>query len=402
MDGPPLYNPPTDIPLSTSPPSPPYVFARHQYASENIIQNYEVYIPPSSSSSTTNPQTCEESERNSDKIWLVHIHGGAWRDPTIRAGDFLLPTLNHLLLKSPPSSCSSSSLPSSSSSSFPPNDSPNPVITTSKTIGGFVSLDYRLSPHISYPQDPDSTPKEKIRQARHPDHVCDILTALRLLQRRYAFGGRYVIVGHSCGGTLGWQVAMSRSWRGDGYPIPIGKEEGGEGEGRRGATERDVKEAALLDFEDVQPPKAIVSVCAIYDLPLLVQTHGDVPSYWQFTSAAFGEDERLWEGVSPARWAEYAKTWGEAGGDASTGRRKKPVAVLVYSRDDELVDWVQVEQMEKALRLMQQRNGGGWSGDLKVLAIKGKHQEVWQKGEEMVRAIRVALDMLDRAEGMHK
>jgi pimeloyl-ACP methyl ester carboxylesterase len=396
MDGSPPYNPPTDTTLSTyPPPPPPPVFARHQYAAENILQNYEVYIPPSSSS-TTNPQTRDESERNSDEIWLVHIHGGAWRDPTIRAGDFLLPTLNHLL-KSP-----SSPSPPSSSSSFPSNDSPNPVITTSKKIGGFVSLDYRLSPHISYPQDTDSTPKEKIRQARHPDHLCDILTALRLLQRRYAFGGRYVIVGHSCGGTLGWQVAMSRSWRGDGYPIPIGEEGEKEAEGRRGATERDVKEPALLDFEDVQPPMAIVSVCAIYDLPLLVQTHGDVLAYRQFTSAAFGEDERLWEGVSPARWAEYAKTWGEAGGDASAGRRKKPVVVLAHSRDDELVDWVQVEQMEMTLRQMQRRNGGGWSGDFQVLAIKGKHQEVWQKGEEMARAITVALDKLDRAESRNE
>ncbi len=168
-------------------------------------------------------------------------------------------------------------------------------------------------------------------------------------------------------------------------------------------------------FEDVIPPLGIVSVCAIYDLPILVQTHGDVEAYREFTAGAFGEDEGVWEGVSPSRWGSYGESWNSGGEEEEEssggsvrkeGKRKKgSVAVLAHSRDDELVDWGQLVAMEDTLRKQQQqqqqqqrsKQGNGsaaWRGDIQVLELKGKHNEVWRQGVEMARAIRAALDML--------
>ncbi len=182
---------------------------------------------------------------------------------------------------------------------------------------------------------------------------------------------------------MAWQVAMSRTtWARD-------------------------------DFEDVSPPLAIVSLCAIYDLPLLVSTYKDVRAYREFVVAAFGEEEEAWERVSPARWRDYNLTWDGSGGGGSDSQRGELVAVLAHSRADELVDWAQVEGMQRCLQMQQRRKRnrqerereqepeqegkhahGGWEGDIRVLEIEGTHEEVWQKGEEMARAIRLALEML--------
>lgn len=85
-----------------------------------------------------------------------------------------------------------------------------------------------------------------------------------------------------------------------------------------------------------------------------------------------------------------------------------------------MVEWGQVEDMEACLSRRQRREKrdnnnnaeqgqegeekekdgqGGWNGIFRVLEIEGRHDEIWQKGEEMARAIRVALDMLSKSEG---
>lgn len=177
------------------------------------------------------------------------------------------------------------------------------------------------------------------------------------------------------------------------------------------------------------PPRAIVSVCAVYDLPALVRVHEEEEGglYRRFVEGAFGADERVWEAVSPAWWRGYGASWG---GGESEGAGVV-VAVLAHSREDGLVEWGQVEGMERGLRRQQVRwrrrrrllacgeeseeegegegeeeeeetgdadgESGGWNGDFQVLEIKGQHDEVWRSGEEMARAVRVALDMLGRS-----
>ena len=81
--------------------------------------------------------------------------------------------------------------------------------------------------------------------------------------------------------------------------------------------------------------------------------------------------------------------------------------MLAHSRDDELVEWEQVELMEKALL---SENGGGFrrrdgtgkeeeeedgresTKGVTVLELRGKHDQIWEEGGEMARAVSVTLE----------
>ena len=218
-------------------------------------------------------------------------------------------------------------------------------------IAGIVSLNYRLSPYPSHPTHPSQV-DEKSRNARHPDHIEDVVTAIKWLQKKYGFDHRYVLVGHSCGATLAMQVAMGL-WNSIGDEAE--KEEG-----------------------KFPMPAAIVGVAGIYNMKLLRDTHMEIPAYEDFTKGAFGDNEDEWDKASPTD-GKYAKTW-------PSGR----VMVVAHSREDELVDWVQVEAMEKILH--KERKDGRSD---KVLELRGKHHDIWKEGAEMARAIKKALQMLD-------
>ena len=224
---------------------------------------------------------------------------------------------------------------------LPPTDLP---------IAGIASLNYRLSPYPSHPTHPSQT-DDKSRNARHPDHIEDVVTAIKWLQEKYGFDSQYVLVGHSCGATLAMQVAIG-VWNSNG-------DEAEKTEGR------------------LPMPAAIVGVAGIYNIKLLRDMHTEIPAYETFTKAAFGDDEDEWDEASPTN-GKYAKTW-------PSGK----VVVVAHSKEDELVDWVQVEAIEKILHT--ERKGGRSD---KVLELKGKHHDAWKEGTEMARAIKAALQML--------
>src|SRR5205814_2005033 len=118
-----------------------------------------------------------------------YIHGGAWRDPRVSHEAFT-PSIDHIL-STPPTT--------------EHKDGSNNIKNTG-AIAGFASIDYRLSPHPEFPQDRATTPASQYRGARHPDHLDDVRSALLYLQRRYGFGDKYVLVGHSAGGALAFQL----------------------------------------------------------------------------------------------------------------------------------------------------------------------------------------------------
>lgn len=382
------------------------LLTHHQFGTDHLLQSYELYIPPPSAPahSTINEVT------NSEQLWLIHLHGGAWRDPSINALNSFVPTLHHLL--NPPES--QSALPDSVSS----------------RIAGYASLNYRLSPHPLYPQDRRTTSTFELRDAKHPDHIRDVLTGLRHLQREYGFGGRYVLVGHSCGGTLAWQVATGLQVQ---WPYHDGKVLGHEAKLE--------SNPILQRFQDVERPLAIISICTIYDLPRLVATFHDLPIYREFTTTAFGADEAVWRDISPTY---LARDWERKvnGDEEGAGRRRGArtegveVAVLAHSRTDGLVDWSQLEAMHTSLRTVQEEqqqqqqlvvprtdvdtgtypagqaagHGGRHVKTLHsspittvtalttVVELHGRHDEIWQTGTEMARAVRVALEMLGERE----
>lgn len=254
---------------------------------------------------------------NPNGLWLVYIHGGAWRDPLID-NTSIRPLQNHL-------------------------------VSSSSDIAAYASINYRLSPYPSHPSSP-STPGDPSRNAHHPDHITDILTALLYLQETYAFGQNYILVGHSCGATLALQLCMRRFW----------------------GSQYDPDEALTLN---VEPPLAVVGAAGIYDIPGLVEEYASIPVYREIVANAFGSDEGVWEGASPVN-GDFEEGWPE-------GRR----VVLVASEDDELVSPRQSEAMADALTAQGWRKGRG-KRSVEAVRLKGLgHDEIWQDGRVLAEVV---------------
>ena len=214
-------------------------------------------------------------------------------------------------------------------------------------IAGIVSINYRLSPYPSHPTDPSKLDDET-RNIQHPIHIEDILTGLEKILSIHNFGSNYILIGHSCGATLAFQTLMSK-W-----------------------------ESRSQGNSHISPPSAVIGLEGIYDTKLLLETHTH-PAYREFIEAAFGTEEAQWKDASPTS-GKYSTTWKE-------GR----IVVLAHSSDDELVDWNQTERMSDVLWKEKRKE----RRDV-VIKLKGKHDEIWQDGREVARAIEVAIGMLRR------
>ena len=215
-------------------------------------------------------------------------------------------------------------------------------------ITGLASISYRLSPHPSFPQDPENTPSYELRVARHPQHVEDVVSALAFLHSRYRFGQRYILVGHSCGATMAFQSVMPR----------------------------------VINRTVCPPPTAILGVAGIYDLQLLRDKHADISAYQDFIEGAFGSHG--WDAVSPAC------VKGDAGVEG--GWKDGRLAVLARSTDDELVDASQGEAMRDTLA----SNWANTSRLITTLSLRGSHDDAWKDGEELARAVMFTLDELHK------
>lgn len=234
-------------------------------------------------------------------------------------------------------------------------------------IAGFVSIDYRLSPYPSHPTLP-SSPSDDSRNSQHPEHLNDILSALLFLGTKVntevhlqkggtvqvpdtssIMEGRYVLCGHSCGATLAMQAT------------------------------------ALLSAEDrgVRPPVALLGMEGIYDLNALVATHSH-PAYREFITGAFGEDEGAW--TTASQLCCRLQNW-------------RGNALLIHSVNDELVDMQQTDSAVEKL-IMQgftraivtpgsTRNEGR---RVAKMVIDCLHDEVWEEGTELAKAIRTVTD----------
>ena len=210
-------------------------------------------------------------------------------------------------------------------------------------------MSYRLSPYPSHPTSP-SSPEDQSRNAKHPSHIEDVLTAIAWLQHKYGFRDRYILVGHSCGATLALQAVM-KEWSAKDY------------NGTKNV--------------EVTLPLVVLGVAGLYDLPLLRDTHQDIPIYQQFLEGAFGLDEEDWKRAHPIS-GRLSRTWENA-----------KALVIAHSKDDELVDWVQVDSMKNTM----QRESTSHRTDV-ILELKGNHHDIWENGREMARAIEKALDLV--------
>ncbi|MCJ1394709.1 hypothetical protein MMC18_007589 [Xylographa bjoerkii] len=276
------------------------------YSSISSLNTLDLYLPPPSSSHPIRL-----------KYWIIYIHGGAWRDPLITART-VQPSLNYLS----------------------PQELP---------IAGIASINYRLSPYLTHPTNP-SSPDDVARNARHPAHVEDVIDAISWLQKEYDIGEEYVLVGHSCGATIAFQVVMGQ-WH------PTARIASGTG--------------------DFKMPHAMVGVEGIYDLFQLKESykHSEYAAiYQEFLEGAFGKDETEWLTASPGN-ADFAHSW-----------KNGKLAVIAWSKDDGLVDGLQLFIMRKHLQEEENEK----RKDL-IVQLTGKHDEIWQNGTQLANAIKFAL-----------
>jgi acetyl esterase/lipase len=280
----------------------------------NTLQNLEIYIP-THSSSLPSPSSFPSSQG----LWIIYIHGGAWRDPDVESSSFT-PTITHLL-----NSEHSSTLPK---------------------IGGIASINYSLTARTHDPTSPEFT-NDPSRQAKHPDHILDILTALEFLQQKAGFGGNYILLGHSCGATLAFQTVMNHN-----------------------------KWSAAASAFKVKKPIAVIGLNGLYDMPSLIKMPGEKHEhlkeiYEVFTRLAFGDDEKVWEEISPSSVRDWKGEWPEG---------KK--VVLVQSKEDSLVPYAQIEEMKRRLE-----ESGGDGLDVGEMEAGGDHNDLWKDGARLADII---------------
>ncbi|KAG6189010.1 hypothetical protein E4U10_005094 [Claviceps purpurea] len=272
----------------------------------NQLQHLDVWVP---AAYTPYPESYLPTSwlPDPDTLWVIYVHGGAWRDPLVTSESFI-PTLKEL---------------------------PPAWFESRKAPVAFASISYSLSPYPHHPTHP-SDPRDESRNAAHPQHILDVLEAISYLQKRAGFGNNYILVGHSCGATLAFQAAVN--------PARWGV----------GMTER-----------DVQAPRMIVGLNGLYDMPELVENPEppydvNCEIYSQLTRNAFGDDEDEWKAISPAFVRDWAAEWPD-------GRR----VMLVRSPSDSLVPPSQRDRMEDSLfgskrskLAVQLRDGDGDHDDI--------------------------------------
>jgi hypothetical protein len=226
-------------------------------------------------------------------------------------------------------------------------------------VSAFASIDYRLSPHPNYPQDPTVIPPSQLCNAKHPDHILDVRAGLLLLQEKYGFGSNYVLIGHSCGATIALQLLM----------------------GSELSTTEPPKTPNDFNDDALDLPRAILGVCGIYDLRSLVENHSTISIYREFVVDAFGQNEDFWDFVSPARYEKFLDAWQEG-----------KLMMLVSSRGDELIEDAQIDSMSERLQAWQSLN----SHTLVVMKneLQQGHDDIWGNGIELANVVALSLQKL--------
>ncbi|KAK4111022.1 alpha/beta-hydrolase [Canariomyces notabilis] len=333
------------------------------------LQTLDVWIPASTTVAAPDASILPCPPNGSAGKWIIYIHGGAWRDPAIDASSFSAAATKLLHFQ---------------------HTSTNTPITTNNNrkstgcIAGLASLNYRLSPHPSHPSDDPS------RQATHPEHISDVLSALSFLQQHLFHPNNnnnnmddMILAGHSCGATLAFQAVMAPSrW---GLPSPPSP-------------------PRLFTRSRV---RAIVGLNGLYDLAGVVHSDSTSTPAWlreayaEFTRGAFGDDEDVWRAVCPATAQGWVPEWlrgnqegedgaaGDAGGDDGDGQQPEAkaaekVVVLVQSRQDSLVPYDQLEKLRGYLLA-----AAGQGGRLRVeeLHAGGEHDDIWREGGRMAEIL---------------
>ncbi|EFY90534.1 hypothetical protein MAC_03528 [Metarhizium acridum CQMa 102] len=251
----------------------------------NNLQHVQVWVPTKYAPEESRAPSPSWLPPPDTTLWIIYVHGGAWRDP-LETADDLAPALKSL----------------------------SPALFASRAAPvAFASVSYSLSAYPQHSTHP-STPSDPSRNATHPRHILDVLAAVSYLQSTAGFGSNYILAGHSCGATLAFQAVVN--------PARWGVDAGS---------------AA------VKAPQMVLGLNGLYDMPKMVADPGDGYGqyreiYEQFTRSAFGDDERVWRAISPVYIEDWAREWPD-------GKH----VLLVQSREDTLVPFSQAEALQASL-----------------------------------------------------
>jgi len=108
--------------------------------------------------------------------------------------------------------------------------------------------------------------------------------------------------------------------------------------------------------------------------------------YHDFVVGAFGEGQEAWRRVSPACQDREVLREMVKSVDA---------LVVAQSRADSLVEWEQAEGMCEVLQDAVKGEEVEIS-KIRLVELEGEHDEVWQSGTGVVKAIMSALQMLSK------
>ena len=265
----------------------------------NRLQNLCIYLPRNSSTMQLVGRRVNLlpslPARHNSPVWYVHIHGGAWRDPNITAAS-IEATVAHAF-------------------SDPAGTIP---------ISGIASINYTVSPFPTHPTMPydlkDNSKQDATREARHPDHIRDVVHGLNLLRTLGLTDGSYVLSGHSCGACIAMQAVFVP-------PTHWG----------------------LTNLPEPPRPAAFIGLNGLYDLPGLVTGLSDShkhlkDAYESIMSQAFGSDEKDWLKASVAHIGQDQLS------ERSREGRLPQIIVLDQSPQDQLVPMNQREKMMQHLK----------------------------------------------------
>lgn len=316
----------------------------------NRLQNLSIYLPwtPQSAALIGTPVTSLPGTDSTARHprYLVHIHGGAWRDPRLTSAS-IEPAVAHAF-----------------SASVLPGEGPTPVTA-------IASLNYTVS-QINYPAptvmaDPP-VPYDAIkdnhtdlaREAVHPQHVSDVLHGLALLGALGLTDGSYILSGHSCGACLALQSVLQPP-----------------------------RHYGLGHLPEPPCPAALLGLNGLYDLPALAATDGLGAfhahlrdDYEKFLSRAFGTDKDAWPDGSPASFDPAS-----IAGRIREGNAPRLV-VLDQSTEDQLVPMNQQERLTATLakvaglRLTQGQR------------LTGNHATPWEEGIMIYQSLLDTLQLL--------
>ncbi|KAH8652798.1 Alpha/Beta hydrolase protein [Tricladium varicosporioides] len=278
----------------------------------DFTQNIEKYLDGTQSTELHTVETWTPKSNSEDAgTWIIYIHGGAWRDPMVDSRSFepVVAMLENSPLKD--------------------------------SISGFASINYRLSPYPTHPESP-SKPEDPSRNVHYPDHLLDIGRALSYLDEKYKIDNKYMLVGHSAGATMAFELHNSY------FP------------------EKSLPQASC-----------VLGVAGIYNFEKFVENHKEILAYKELMENAF-PDKSLWDKASTTSRLPGKALWEMA----------KQI-VISHSEEDELVENEQAS-------LMLDRASVVHNASQRVHGLKasGKHDEIWESGSILAGIIEQCLEWL--------